>query len=140
MRQRLTERARELRRVSTAAERKIWRWLRHRYLGGHKFRRQHPIDSYVLDFYCADLKLCLEIDGGSHDTDASALRDAKRTSYLGAHGVTVVRIRNEHIYEQPDGAWSMIVAAVEEAMHASEHGLAREPPLTLTLSPEGRGD
>jgi very-short-patch-repair endonuclease len=124
MRQRLTERARELRRTSTRAERKIWHWLRHRYLGGHKFRRQHPIDCYVLDFYCAELKLCVEIDGGSHDTDASALYDAMRTRRLAALGVTVVRLWNQYIYEQPDGAWSTIVAAVDEAMRVK--GVLRE--------------
>src|SRR5215203_1150499 len=106
MRRQLTVRARELRRCSTVTERKIWHWLRHRYLGGHKFRRQHPIGCYVLDFYCAELKLCIEVDGRSHDTDASALYDAKRTSYLAAHGVTVVRLLNQHIREQPDGSWS----------------------------------
>ena len=116
MRHQLTERARELRRGSTAAERKIWYWLRHRYLGGHKFRRQHPIDSYILDFYCPELKLCIEVDGQSHDTEATVLYDTKRTVGLATHGVTVVRLRNEHIGEQPDGAWSLIVAAVDEAI------------------------
>ena len=120
MRHQLTERARELRRGSTAAERKIWYWLRHRYLGGHKFRRQHPIDSYILDFYCPELKLCIEVDGQSHDTEATVLYDANRTRILAARGVTVVRLRNEHIDEQPDGAWSLIVAAVDEAMLRSK--------------------
>ena len=115
MRHQLTERARELRRCSNASERKIWYWLRHRYLGGHKFRRQHPVDNYVLDFYCSELKLCIEVDGQSHDTDETVLYDARRTRILNAYGVTVVRLRNEHIDEQPDGAWSLIVAAVDEA-------------------------
>ena len=118
MRHQLTERARELRRGSTAAERKIWYWLRHRYLGGHKFRRQHPIDDYILDFYSPELKLCVEVDGQSHDTESSVRYDAERTRKLTTHGVTVVRLRNEHIDEQPDGAWSLIVAAVDEAMRS----------------------
>ncbi|HEU4889251.1 MAG TPA: endonuclease domain-containing protein, partial [Thermoanaerobaculia bacterium] len=88
----------------------------HRYLGGHKFRRQHPIDGYILDFYCSELKLCVEVDGQSHDTEATVLYDSKRTCDLTAYGVTVLRLRNEHIAEQPDGAWSMIVEAVEEAI------------------------
>jgi very-short-patch-repair endonuclease len=116
MRQQLTERARELRRASTSAEHMIWYWLRHRYLGGHKFRRQHPVDRYILDFYCPELKLCIEVDGQSHDTEATVLYDARRTRILAAYGVTVVRLRNKHIDEQPDGAWSLIVAAVDEAM------------------------
>ena len=129
MRHQLTERARELRRSSTAAETKIWYWLRHRYLGGHKFRRQHPIDRYILDFYCPELKLCIEVDGQSHDTDASVLYDATRTRKLAACGVTVVRLRNDHIDEQADGAWSLIVAAVEEAMRVrSPHRESRPSP------------
>jgi very-short-patch-repair endonuclease len=115
VRHQLTERARELRRSSTRAEQKIWHWLRHRYLGDHKFRRQHPIDNYVLDFYCPELKLCVEVDGQSHDTETAVLYDANRTRFLLARGVTVLRLRNEHIDEQPDGAWSLIVAAVDEA-------------------------
>ena len=128
MRCQLTERARDLRRNSTAAERKIWHWLRHRYLGGHKFRRQHPIGGYVLDFYCPELKLCVEVDGQSHDTDARVGYDIKRTDKLAAYGVTVVRLRNEYIDEQPDGAWSVIVAAVEEAMRARNTGLRESRP------------
>jgi very-short-patch-repair endonuclease len=115
MRHQLTERARELRRGSNKSEQKIWHWLRHRYLGGHKFRRQHPMDSYILDFYCPELKLCIEVDGQSHDTDETVIYDARRTRILATYGVTVVRLRNEHIDEQPDGAWSLIVAAVDEA-------------------------
>ncbi|MDP9191878.1 MAG: DUF559 domain-containing protein [Acidobacteriota bacterium] len=115
MRHPLTERARELRRRSTRAEQKIWHWLRHRHLGDHKFRRQHPIDNYIMDFYCAELKLCIEVDGQSHDTESTVIYDVKRTRILAALGVTVLRLRNEHIDEQPDGAWSLIVAAVDEA-------------------------
>ena len=113
MHEQLTERARELRRTSTPAERKLWYWLRHRYLGGHKFRRQHPIDDYVLDFYCAELRLCIEVDGETHDTETAILYDARRTRFLAARGVTVLRLRNEHVDEQPDGAWDLIVDAVE---------------------------
>ena len=115
MRRRLTDRARALRESSTRAERKIWYWLRRRYLSGHKFRRQHVVESYILDFYCAELRLGIEVDGTSHDTDAREEHDAKRTSALEQRGIMVLRLRNEHIREQPDGAWSLIVDAVESA-------------------------
>ncbi len=68
-----------------------------------------------MDFYCAELKLCIEVDGQSHDTESTVIYDVKRTRILAALGVTVLRLRNEHIDEQPDGAWSLIVAAVDEA-------------------------
>ena len=119
MRHQFVDRARELRKLSTNAEFKIWRWLRHRYLHGYKFRRQHPIEDYILDFYCAALKLCIEIDGVSHDTDARVLRDERRTQFLEARGIRVLRLRNEYIDEQPDGAWDCIVMAVNEVVRES---------------------
>jgi very-short-patch-repair endonuclease len=119
MRHQFVDRARELRRLSTATERKLWYWLRHRYLSGYKFRRQHPLDGYILDFYCAELKLCIEVDGESHDTDERALYDARRTQFLATRGIAVVRLLNDYIDEQPDGAWDSIVMAVEEVLRES---------------------
>ncbi|MDH4043890.1 MAG: endonuclease domain-containing protein [Gemmatimonadota bacterium] len=88
---------RGLRRRSTPAERKAWRLLRNRRLLGLKFRRQHPIAGYIVDFYCAELRLVIELDGGYHDTPEQRARDAVRTAALHAHGATVVRLRNSHI-------------------------------------------
>jgi very-short-patch-repair endonuclease len=115
MRSRLTGRARELRKRSTPDERRLWQWLRHRYLGGYKFRRQHLLEPYVLDFYCPELKLCAEVDGTSHDTDERVRYDAARNGALERRGISVLRLRNEHIREHPDGAWRLIVDAVEQA-------------------------
>ena len=81
------------------------------------------IQSIATSSTCPELKLCIEVDGQSHDTDETVLYDARRTRILAAHGVTVVRLRNEHIDEQPDGAWSLIVAAVDEAR---AQGMGRE--------------
>jgi very-short-patch-repair endonuclease len=119
MRSQFTERARELRKRSTPEERTIWQWLRNRYLGGYKFRRQHLFESYILDFFCAELKLCIEVDGVSHDTDARVRSDLARTRVLNRAGITVLRLRNEHIREQPDGAWSLIVDVVERSRGSS---------------------
>jgi len=105
--------ARELRKCSTKAERIVWHWLRNRYLGGIKFRRQHPIGPYILDFYCAELRLCIELDGGMHNTTVGALRDEIRTRQLTEHGITVLRLWNDYVRGQPDGAWELIVATVE---------------------------
>jgi len=104
-----------MRKRPTRAEQKIWRWLRDRYLGGYKFRRQHPVDSYILDFYCSELQLCVEVDGETHDTETRVAYDARRTRVLASHGIRVLRLRNEHVATQPDGAWALIVDAVEKA-------------------------
>ena len=109
------DRARVMRTRSTRAENTIWRWLRNRYLGDYKFRRQHPVDSYILDFYCPELQLCIEVDGETHDTAERAAYDARRTANLARHGIHVLRLTNDHIATQPDGAWALIVDAVGHA-------------------------
>ena len=88
---------RTLRRRSTKAERKAWRVLRNRGLLGLKFRRQHPIGRYIVDFYCAELRLVVEVDGGYHDTPAQRDRDARRTAALEARPIHVIRLRNPHV-------------------------------------------
>ena len=70
--------ARELRQNETDAERLLWRLLRNRYLAGAKFRRQHPFPPYVLDFYCHELKLAIELDGGLHNLPEGRLHDKVR--------------------------------------------------------------
>lgn len=128
MRRQFVGRARSLRKRLTPSERTIWHWLRHRLLGGHKFRRQHPLNGYILDFYCADLKLCIEVDGGVHNQPARVAHDVQRTQRLRKLDVEVVRLLNEHIAEQPDGAWSLLVQAVE----------SREKAVGLLASRDGQ--
>lgn len=76
--------ARELRKNMTDAERIIWYYLRDRRLSGWKFRRQHPIGPFIVDFICIEKKLIVEVDGGQHNLNSEI--DIKRTEYLrGAH-------------------------------------------------------
>jgi very-short-patch-repair endonuclease len=86
-------RARELRRAATAAEERLWNGLRG--WGIARFRRQHPLDGLVLDFYCHAVKLCVEVDGEVHDHQAQ--RDAARTTILETRGIKVIRFRNEEV-------------------------------------------
>jgi very-short-patch-repair endonuclease len=88
-------RAKELRKEQTEAERMLWRVLRARSVNGLKFRRQHPLDGFVLDFFCPEVRLCVELDGGIHD--AQQERDAERTAQLEARGLRVIRFRNEEV-------------------------------------------
>ena len=90
-------RAKALRKVHTPAEQMLWRVLRDRSVNGLKFRRQHPLDGFVLDFFCPDARLCVELDGGIHDEQHE--RDAERTAQLEARGLRVVRFRNEEVEE-----------------------------------------
>ena len=99
-----TERAQKLRREATPAERKLWSRLKEKQLNGLQFRRQHPIGPYIVDFYCAALKLAIEIDGDSHGSDEAKRRDEKRSAYIAAKGVRIIRFWNSDIHERLDGA------------------------------------
>jgi very-short-patch-repair endonuclease len=87
----VNQHARELRRHQTDAEKLLWRLLRNRRLADHKFRRQHPIGQFIVDFACVELHLVVEADGGQH---AESAYDQWRTAHLEAEGWRVVRFWN----------------------------------------------
>jgi very-short-patch-repair endonuclease len=91
------ERARSLRHDSVPAEIRLWRVLRNRISGGFKFRRQHPIGPYVVDFACLKCKLAVEVDGESHL--ATRAHDEQRTRFQDAAGWKVIRFWNTEVYE-----------------------------------------
>ena len=78
------DRARLLRKKATEPERILWRHLRNRNFGSYKFRRQHPLDDYALDFYCPSAKLAIELDGGGHNYRAGQIRDQTAIGIPGA--------------------------------------------------------
>ena len=95
----LKSRRKELRNNSTPAEKQLWRLLQQSNLGGYKFRRQHSVGSYILDFYCAEEKLAIELDGDSHFTDDAMVYDRERTAYLNALDIKVLRFLNTDVYD-----------------------------------------
>ena len=95
----LKSRRKELRNNATPAEIKLWSVLQHSNLGGYKFRRQHSVGSYILDFYCPSERLAVELDGDSHFTDEAMEYDRVRTEYLNALNIKVVRFLNTDVYE-----------------------------------------
>src|SRR5438874_3505827 len=92
-----SQRARELRRVSTPAERRLWECLRDRRLHGLKFRRQQPLYGYIVDFYCAERRLVVELDGAVHQDPEQQSYDEYRTRQLHERGLTVLRFRNGEV-------------------------------------------
>jgi very-short-patch-repair endonuclease len=88
------QRARQLRKDMTEAERALWAKLRRRQVLGHKFRRQQQLGAYVVDFVCLDKKLVVELDGGQHARRHDC--DAQRTRWLEAQGFEVLRFWNHH--------------------------------------------
>ncbi len=91
--------AKELRQRQTKAEEILWSYLRNRKLNGNKFRRQHYIKSYIVDFYCAEKMLSVELDGGIHNTKEQKEYDHARTEFLKEQGITELRFTNEEVFE-----------------------------------------
>ena len=122
--------ARELRRHETDAEARLWYLLRARRLGGFKFRRQHSLPPYVLDFYCAEQCLAVELDGSQHVQTAA--RDRQRDEFLQAQGIRVLRFWNDAVFKETTHVLEAIWLALNEDAGESEPS----PPTPL---PEGEG-
>src|SRR6187397_2582670 len=88
---------RDLRQESTEAEKLLWAELRNRKLNGLKFRRQHPLDKFIVDFYCNEKKLVVELDGSIHDEKINREYDEARTAMLAGLNIYVLRLKNEEV-------------------------------------------
>ncbi|MEA3345439.1 MAG: endonuclease domain-containing protein, partial [Chloroflexota bacterium] len=106
----IQERARQLRREMTPAERILWDRLRNRQFLGLKFRRQHPLGRFIADFYCAEHRLVIELDGDIHRDHREY--DQVRTEVLQDHGYQVLRFSNDAVLQFPDEVLGTIAAAV----------------------------
>lgn len=125
-------RAKSLRRPMTPPEARLWTHVRGHRLHGFKFRRQHPIGPYIVDFYCAAARLAVEVDGRVHDHPDRALHDAQRTRWLAAQGVRVVRIAAVDVRDELDGVLAFVVRVIRERL---PNAASPPPPLGLK-SPE----
>jgi very-short-patch-repair endonuclease len=95
---------------------RLWNRLRERERGKPVFRRQHPLGPYVLDFYCAQAHLAVEVDGISHDMGDRPVRDARRVVWLKKHGVTVLRIAATEVLRNVDEAADAIFRPASETL------------------------
>jgi very-short-patch-repair endonuclease len=123
------DRARRLRHQQTDAESLIWYLLRNRAFLGFKFRRQYPFPPYTLDFYCDELKLAIELDGGQHNEGDEMRRDERRSAYLATRGVKVLRYWNHDVLTRTEAVLEDLYSAVSSVRSPS-------PPAPL---PEGEG-
>jgi very-short-patch-repair endonuclease len=124
--------ARAMRREPTEPERLLWARLRDRRLGGHKFRRRHPIGAFVADFACLECRLIVEADGAQH---VESEYDAYRSEWLRAQGWRVIRFRNNEVRENPNGVAEAILLVLRGEA-ASEQAVRGDP---ITLPRSGRG-
>jgi len=92
-----TERARQLRKAETWAEKLMWRWLRDRRFSGYKFRRQHPVGKYYLDFFCEEAELNIELDGSQHGFPDQRKHDEERETFLKSLGLKTLRFWNSRL-------------------------------------------
>ncbi len=104
--------ARGLRREMTDAERSLWQHLRRRQLGGLKFRRQHPIGRYIVDFVCVEVGLVIEVDGGQHGVQQSY--DESRTAWLEQRGYRVLRFWNNDVLTHSEDVRETIWREVQQ--------------------------
>jgi len=94
---------RELRSRLTPEESYLWSFLQRRQLRGRKFRRQHSVGPYILDFYCPEEKLAVELDGVSHDYEQAHAHDENRKMFLGRAGIAVLRFENREVRKNLEG-------------------------------------
>ncbi len=108
----LLKRCRQLRGSGPNAEKRLWSCLRNRQLLGFKFRRQHPVGRFIVDFYCHEARLAIEIDGGQHAEEHQSAYDARRTELLQTKGIRVIRFWNNEVLQNLEGVLETIAASV----------------------------
>ncbi len=122
--ERLKTFAKEMRKTQTDAEAIMWELLRNRRFCNHKFRRQHKIDNFILDFFCEEAKIAIELDGGGHNTPKESSYDNNRTGELEKLGIKVLRFWNNEVVNETE--------SVLERMYEEVQGL--EPPHPQSFS------
>ena len=106
--------ARHLRREQTDAERLLWSRLRNRRVTGAKLRRQHPVPPYVLDFFCREIGLAIELDGGQHGENDGEAHDREQTAQLASRGIRVLRFWNHEVLGDMDMVLVNVYRTIEE--------------------------
>jgi very-short-patch-repair endonuclease len=106
-------RAQELRHQPTPAENARWRRIRNRQVGGAKFRRQHTVEGFVVDFVCIEQRLILEVDGEIHNTIDQQAYDREREAILEGHGFSIIRFTNDEVLHSTDSVVARIIETLE---------------------------
>ena len=110
----LFSKAQFLRRNETIAEKLLWEKLRNNQLEGLKFRRQHPVNIYIADFYCHKFKLIIELDGDYHDQEEQKQKDEVRTEVLRLNDLKIIRFKNEEVEQDINQVLTTIKNKIEQ--------------------------
>ena len=97
----------------TDVERLLWYHLRNRYFGGFKFRRQHPVGPFILDFICTEKKLIIEVDGGQHAENVEA--DNRRSRFLQEQGYQILRFWNNEALQETEAVLTRILESLSDS-------------------------
>ena len=108
----LKEKRRDLRKNQTDAEKLLWARLRNKQLLGNKFYRQYSVGAYILDFYCPDHRLAIELDGGQHAAEEKQMYDEVRSAFLKSEGIAVVRFWNNDVMQNLNGVLLRIAECI----------------------------
>ena len=108
----------ELRKNQTPAEDLLWQFLRKEQLQGRKFRRQHSIENYIVDFYCASEKLIIELDGSHHQNGDTYYNDGIRDARLQQLNYRVLRFTNQQVLENPQAVLNQIALNFQKQLAA----------------------
>lgn len=108
------EKRRTLRKAIPPAEKLLWAKVRNKQLASCKFRRQYSVDQFVIDFYCPELKLAIEVDGSSHFKAGAADYDHARQTFIEQFGITFLRVTNTNVYENLSGVCDLIQQKISE--------------------------
>jgi len=117
------DKRRQLRSSMPKAEVILWERIRRRQLLGCKFRRQYSVGSYVIDFFSAEIRLGIELDGDSHFESGAPEYDQKRQEFIQSFGIRTVRILNTDVYKNLDGVLELIARAVVAQRDGARQGL-----------------
>ena len=105
---------RQNRRTPTEPEKLFWSWVRGKQLG-YKFRRQHGIGQYIVDFYCAELQLIIELDGDSHYSEEGIKSDSIRTAFLEAKGFSIIRLKNSEVMKNKHAVLAFVMNVISKS-------------------------
>ncbi len=135
-RQYLKQNRKNLRNNATAAEATLWNFLKGSQQEGKKFRRQHSIGNYIVDFYCPSEKLVIELDGAGHFTTSGYERDEERTKYLNSVGIRVLRFENDEVFRATEAVLERIKQEITTPSPSLKKGGSLDSPHNKVRVPE----
>jgi very-short-patch-repair endonuclease len=131
------EKAKALRQKETGAEKLLWEKLKSKQFYGFKFRRQHPISQFIVDFYCHELKLIIEVDGEIHNKPENKEYDENRTYELEKFELKVLRFTNYEVENNMDKVLSSIRDVINPTSRSIREGFMRSIPVGGNTKPDG---